>query len=106
MELTLAKAMFSAMIMESILYGLALATFFRTMGVLLVGGKHRRNNGKIHWPFVFVAVMMIVTGTLDVAVHFKMNMDGLISYTGGGGPDVALAQISNWVNPAHVRTLL
>lgn len=102
MAITLAKAMFSALVMESIVYGFFLSTFFRTLDVLLFRNDAFKRR-KVRWPFVFVTCMMFVCGTLDVAVHFKLNMDGLILYTGEGGPDAGLGRISQWVNPAHVR---
>jgi hypothetical protein len=101
MAFTLGAATLTALFMESVFYGLFLATFFQTIYTLVFArGAYKR--GTVRWTLVSVAFGMFVLGTLDIALLFKHNLDGFVRFDGPGGPDARLGDISDWVNPARV----
>jgi hypothetical protein len=101
MDFTLGAATLTALFMESVFYGLFLATFFQTI-YTLVFARDAFKRRTVRWTLVFVAFGMFVIGTLDLVLLFKRVLDAFVGYRGPGGPDARLKEISDWVNPARV----
>ncbi|EIN06466.1 hypothetical protein PUNSTDRAFT_136326 [Punctularia strigosozonata HHB-11173 SS5] len=103
MAFTLGAAQLTALFMETLFYGLFLATFFQTTRTLLFTRAQWRR-GDVRWSLVLVSWGMFLIGTLDVVLLFKHNLDGFVNYTGPGGPDARFGDISDWVNPTRAVT--
>jgi hypothetical protein len=105
MTFTLGAATLTALLMESVFYGLFLATFSQTIYTLIFANDAFQH-GSVRWTLVIIAGGMFILGTLDLALLFKRVLDVFVGFDGPGGPDTPLADISNWVNPTRVSQCL
>ncbi|EIN08911.1 hypothetical protein PUNSTDRAFT_67851 [Punctularia strigosozonata HHB-11173 SS5] len=101
MTFTFAEAKITALFVESIVYGVFLATSFFTFRAL-VRRRRTPKPGPVRWPFATVAFMLFICGTLNVLMHFKLAVDGLVLYAGTGGPDAGFFQDSGFIAPVHI----
>ncbi|PCH39074.1 hypothetical protein WOLCODRAFT_110525 [Wolfiporia cocos MD-104 SS10] len=92
---SVSEAQLVALFIQSVTYGIHVATFFTCILALLQ--KLKANNRTFAWPWLIVAVVLYIIGTIDVIFNFYRNLTAFILYTGPGGSSVPFGNISNWL---------
>ncbi|KAH9915079.1 uncharacterized protein B0H18DRAFT_1042789 [Fomitopsis serialis] len=90
------EAQLVALFAESIAYGMHVVTF----AICMYSWIHRSKASKSarSWPWMSIAIALLIVGTLDVSFNLYHNIIAFILYTGPGGPKGEFEKLSNWVN--------
>lgn len=59
---------------------------------------HLKDMARINWVMVGATIAMFTIATLEMAFGLRHNLEAFVYYTGPGGPNGELSDISNWVN--------
>ncbi|KAL0960480.1 hypothetical protein HGRIS_005522 [Hohenbuehelia grisea] len=85
-----------ALFLESVFYGIYLATFVGCIKVLIWQNDWLKSFGQINKTMLFAALAMLVFGTLDLAFGLRNNIDAFIRFQ--GDPEEHFQDLSNWLN--------
>lgn len=98
---TIDKAQLLALLLEAVLYGIFLVSFFPCMRVLLWDHGFKPKS-MVRWPMVFVAVVLAAIATMDISYTFLLNLRAFVLYKGPGGSLAVFNDISYWVSVMQV----
>ncbi|OSX62655.1 hypothetical protein POSPLADRAFT_1039690 [Postia placenta MAD-698-R-SB12] len=90
------EAQIVSLFMESVGFGLHIATFIVCLRTLL--GNSRGVRKPINWPLLCIAISLFIVGAYDVALSLYHIIVAFVLYQGPGGAAASLDHISNWVN--------
>ncbi|EED78462.1 predicted protein [Postia placenta Mad-698-R] len=94
-SLPIDEAQLIALFMQSVTYGIHVATFTVCFGTLI---NKQDSSLPVHWPWFSIAVALFVVGTIDVSFNLYHNLIASIFYVGPGGAEAEFLDISTWVN--------
>lgn len=103
MAFPIAEAQLTALFLQSIAYGIHVATFGACMYAWL--SRSRTSEASGQWLWMAVAVALFLVGTIDACFNFYHNLVAFIFYTGPGGATGEFESFSSWINVIRVSTL-
>lgn len=98
------EAQLSALLLESIFYGILLVSFGFCLHALFTyrdRGNLRRFKD-ISWLMVAVSAVSFCISSLNIALAFYNNTRAFILYTGEGGPEEAFSATPHWLTLTKV----
>lgn len=98
----LPEAQLVAFFMQSVSYGVHVATFSMCMFTWIKSRDTPRTSRS--WPWVAVAVALFFTGTIDVAFHLYHNLLAFAIYDGGQDAQGVFGDLSGWINVMRVSS--
>ena len=100
----LAEAQLVALFMQSVAYGVHVATFSMCMYTWVKLRDTPRTARS--WPWVAVAVILFLIGTIDVSFNLYHNLLAFVIYDGGRDAQGEFRDLSDWVDVMRVSIAL
>lgn len=99
----LAEAQLVALFMQSVAYGVHVATFAMCMYTWFELRNTPRTSRS--WPWVSVAVVLFFIGTIDVSFNLYHNLLAFVVHDGGQDAQGEFQDLSDWVDVIRVSTV-
>lgn len=100
-SIPVAEAYLVALCAESIVYGIHGVTFVACIRIWFRRSK-RSLSESTTWPWLVVAISLLVLGTLHLALTCYDIIWAFILYKGSSGPDEIFEILSNWTSVTRV----
>ncbi|KAF9460429.1 hypothetical protein BDZ94DRAFT_1324126 [Collybia nuda] len=94
----ISEAQIISLFLESVAWGILLICFISCMKTLLFTPDGVKRRGAINWQMLSVSVLTFLVATFDISIALYHNIVAFVQFTGPGGPDAELTNISDWVN--------
>ncbi|TFK31709.1 hypothetical protein BDQ12DRAFT_618421 [Crucibulum laeve] len=91
---------------ESITYGLYVATFGYTVNALLSTGARWKRHNELNYPMIVVTLIMFLNATIALGTVFCIAWRGFITPSEAGGGLASFSDISEWCSVTEACMLL
>ena len=103
---SISEAYLGMLCAEGIAYGIHLVAFAAcTHCWYLHRSRLLPSEPKVRWPWVVVSVLLLVAGSLHVAMTCYYNIVAFTSSDGMGNSDSVFEELSSWIDGAQVRPI-
>ncbi|PFH45331.1 hypothetical protein AMATHDRAFT_160736 [Amanita thiersii Skay4041] len=101
------EAQITGIFVESVFFGIHIATFGCCLQALVTTSRLTPKPMKdINWPMIIFSLVLFSNAAFDLAIGFYHNLRAFVYYKGPGGPTEELTNISDWVNVARSLTVV
>ncbi|KAH7929997.1 hypothetical protein BV22DRAFT_1141549 [Leucogyrophana mollusca] len=106
MDIPITVADIAGFFVESVAFGIYLVSLGYCSASLFHSGARFKRAAELNWPMVIASLAMFVVSTLDLAMGLYRILLAFVQYTGPGGAEQILTDISKWFNVGKTACVL